>query len=264
MAVNIKNKLFETRDYSIFKRSRGNRPVDKAHVAQLKKLIADKDIGDPVKVNRGLEVIDGQHTLQARRELGLPVPYIIINSNDPLDIARFNTGRKNWSMESYLGHHCARGKMDYKICRQKMDQWGFPVSETMILLLKGTSGHKRMTNDFKLGNFKIPAGGIANIDRIGFCLNKLRQYFVSDSDSKRRLKRSVISAYIICDRHPQFDRNRFEKACKSKSALFLKGTSRNDFIEIFQKIYNGGLTRSKRINLLDWAINREYETFTEE
>ena len=51
MAVNIKNKLFETRDYSIFKRSRGNRPVDKAHVAQLKKLIADKDIGDPVKVN---------------------------------------------------------------------------------------------------------------------------------------------------------------------------------------------------------------------
>ena len=78
MPVNIKNKLFETRDYSIFKRARGNRPVDKAHVAQLKKLIADKDIGDPVKVNRGLEVIDGQHTLQARRELGLPVPYIII------------------------------------------------------------------------------------------------------------------------------------------------------------------------------------------
>ena len=63
MPVNIKNKLFETRDYSIFKRARGNRPVDKGHVAQLKKLIADKDIGDPVKVNRALEVIDGQHTL---------------------------------------------------------------------------------------------------------------------------------------------------------------------------------------------------------
>ena len=34
-----------------------------------------------------------------------------------------------------------------------MDQWGFPVTETMILLLKGTSNHKRMNNDFKLGNF---------------------------------------------------------------------------------------------------------------
>ena len=264
MPVNVKNKLFETRDYSIFKRARGNRPVDKGHVAQLKKLIADKDIGDPVKVNRALEVIDGQHTLQARRELGLPVPYIIINSDDPLDIARFNTGRKNWSMESYLGHHCSRGKMDYKICKQKMDQWGFPVIETAVLLLKGTSNHKRMSTDFKLGNFRIPAGGIANCDRIGFHLSKLRRYFYSDSDSNKRLKRSVISAYIICDRHPKFEWTRFEKACRSKSALFLRGTSRNDFIEIFQKIYNGGLPKGKRINLLDWAINREYETHTEE
>ena len=25
-----------------------------------------------------------------------------------------NTGRKNWSLDHYLNHHCARGKMDYK------------------------------------------------------------------------------------------------------------------------------------------------------
>ena len=175
MAVNIKNKLFETRDYSIFKRARGNRPVDKAHVAQLKKLIADKDIGDPVKVNRGLEVIDGQHTLQARRELGLPVPYIIINSNDPLDIARVNTGRKNWSMESYLGHHCARGKMDYKILKSKMTQYGIPVAETLVLLQKVNTKYRRHSDEFKLGTFKIPAGGIQHCDRIGAQLLKLKK-----------------------------------------------------------------------------------------
>ena len=49
-----------------------------------------------------MEVIDGQHTLQARKELDLVVPYIIIKSDDPLDVARLNTGRKNWSMEAYL------------------------------------------------------------------------------------------------------------------------------------------------------------------
>ena len=34
----IKNKYFETTDYSKFKKARGNRPVDEAHVNQLKKL----------------------------------------------------------------------------------------------------------------------------------------------------------------------------------------------------------------------------------
>ena len=116
----VNNKFFETRDYSMFKKVRGNRPVDQAHVQQLKKLIADKDLMDPIRVNANIEVVDGQHTLQARKELGLPVPYIIINSDDPLDVARLNQGRKNWSLDHFLGHHCARGKMDYKICKSKI------------------------------------------------------------------------------------------------------------------------------------------------
>ena len=117
----IKGKYFETTDYSKFKKARGNRPVDETHVQQLKKLIAEKDLYDPIRVNQNMEVIDGQHTLQARKELDKVVPYIIINSDDPLDVARLNTGRKNWSMEAYLNHHCARNKMDYKICRNKMN-----------------------------------------------------------------------------------------------------------------------------------------------
>ena len=38
----IQNKFFETTDYSKFKKTRGNRPVDEAHVQQLKKLISRK------------------------------------------------------------------------------------------------------------------------------------------------------------------------------------------------------------------------------
>ena len=81
----IKNKYFEPTDYSKFKKARGNRPVDTAHVKQLKRLIAEKDLYDPIRVNTNMEVIAGQHTLQARKELDLKVPYIIINSDAPLD-----------------------------------------------------------------------------------------------------------------------------------------------------------------------------------
>ena len=94
----IVNKFFETTDYTKFKKTRGNRPVDAAHVEQLKKLISDRDLEDPIRVNKNMEVIDGQHTLEARKQLDLKIPYIIMDSEDPLDVARLNTGRKNWSM----------------------------------------------------------------------------------------------------------------------------------------------------------------------
>jgi len=71
-------------------------------VQQLKKLIAEKDLYDPIRVNKNMEVVDGQHTLEARKQLDLKVPFIIMDSDDPLDVARLNTGRKNWSMENYL------------------------------------------------------------------------------------------------------------------------------------------------------------------
>ncbi len=90
----ISNKFFETTDYSKFKKTRGNRPVDPSHVAHLKKLIEEKDLYDPIRVNRNMEVVDGQHTLEARKQLDLKVPYIIMDSDDPLDVARLNTGRK--------------------------------------------------------------------------------------------------------------------------------------------------------------------------
>ena len=61
MNKDINNKFFETTNYSKFKKTRGNRPVDEAHVQQLKKLIEEKDLYDPIRVNKNMEVIDGQY-----------------------------------------------------------------------------------------------------------------------------------------------------------------------------------------------------------
>ena len=254
----IKNKYFETTDYSKFKKARGNRPVDEAHVNQLKKLIADKDLHDPIRVNKNMEVIDGQHTLQARKELDLVVPYIIINSDDPLDVARLNTGRKNWSMEAYLNHHCARNKMDYKICKSKMNQYGINVAEAVVLLLKQCSLWNRISTDFKTGKFSIPAGGIENCDKIGSKLMHLKKYFLGMDDTKRRLKRSMVIAYMIAERYPEFDYKRFKTACASKSSWFLSGTSTKDYIIIIERIYNSGRSK-KKIKLLDFFESKEYQ-----
>ena len=255
----IVNKFFETTDYTKFKKTRGNRPVDPTHVEQLKKLISDKDLFDPIRVNKDMEVIDGQHTLEARKQLDLKVPYIIMDSEDPLDVARLNTGRKNWSMMNYLDQHCARNKMDYKICKLKMNLYGMNVSEVIVLLLKLASLWNRISTDFKTGTFIIPAGGIENCDRIGSQLMQLKKYFAGMDDSSRRLKRSMVYAYIIADKHPRWDFPRFKTACKQRSSWLLSGTSTADYVEIFEKIFNAGRVQSKKINLVEFFKTKEYQ-----
>ena len=260
MNKKIENKFFETTDYTRFKKTRGNRPVDEAHVAQLKKLIADKDLYDPIRVNKNMEVIDGQHTLEARKQLDLKVPYIVMDSDDPLDVARLNTGRKNWSMENYLNQHCARNKMDYKICRNKMQQYGIAVAEMVVLLLKQTSLWSRISEDFKTGKFVIPAGGIEHADRIGARLMQLKKYFYGiEATKNKRFKRSMVVSYIVADKHPKFDHKRFLTACKSRSSWFLTGTSTADYVAIIEKIYNAGLTPKNKINLVDFYKSKEYQ-----
>ena len=259
MNKKIENKFFETTDYSKFKKTRGNRPVDSAHVEQLKKLISEKDLYDPIRVNRNMEVIDGQHTLEARKQLDLKVPYIIMDSDDPLDVARLNTGRKNWSMENYLDQHCARNKMDYKICRNKMQQYGIAVAEMVVLLLKQTSLWSRLVTDFKKGLFVIPAGGIEHADKIGTRLMQLKKYFYGiESTKNKRFKRSMVCSYIVAARHPKFDHKRFLKACQSRSSWFLTGTSTADYVAIIERIYNAGLTPKNKINLVEFYKSKEY------
>jgi|TARA_R100001440_G_scaffold1895_4_gene5920 hypothetical protein len=259
MNKKIENKFFETTDYTRFKKTRGNRPVDPTHVLQLKKLIAEKDLYDPIRVNKNMEVIDGQHTLEARKQLDLKIPYIIMDSDDILDVARLNTGRKNWSMNDYLNQHCARNKMDYKICRNKMAQYGINVAEAVVLLLKQASLWSRISQDFKTGQFIIPAGGIEHCDKIGGRLMQLKKYFYGmESEKNKRFKRSMVCSYIVAHRHPKFEHSRFLKACKTRSSWFLTGTSTADYVAIIERIYNAGLTPKNKINLVEFYKSKEY------
>lgn len=80
-----------TRDYEIFKTVNFNRNKSKYHIAQIKKIILQENLLHlhPILVNEKMEVIDGQHRLEAAKELNLEIYYIkdkisyehILNSN---------------------------------------------------------------------------------------------------------------------------------------------------------------------------------------
>ena len=72
-----------------------------------------------------------------------------------------------------------------------------------------------------------------------------------------KLTRSFITAFAVCSEHPRFKWERFKTALKSKSALLLRGTNTEDFIRVFDKIYNGNM--SNKINFIRYFVDREYQ-----
>jgi hypothetical protein len=88
---------------------------------------------------------------------------------------------------------------------------------------------------------------------------QLRKYFVGMEDTSKRMKRSMVHAYVIADKHPRWDFARFKTACKQRSSWLLSGTSTADYVEIFEKIFNAGRVPSKRINLVEFFKTKEYQ-----
>jgi hypothetical protein len=71
-------KILKTHDYSIFKTVNFNRDKSKKHIRDVIKIIKKENLLHlhPILVNNDMEVIDGQHRLEAAKELGLEIFYI--------------------------------------------------------------------------------------------------------------------------------------------------------------------------------------------
>ena len=56
------SNCFVTKDYKIFKKTKGNRPVSAAHIGRIKKAIAKKDLKLPILVTDNMEIKANQNT----------------------------------------------------------------------------------------------------------------------------------------------------------------------------------------------------------
>ena len=246
---NEDNVIHVTKNYDMFKTVKGNREIDKGHVARLKKEIKKRDLDLPIFINEYDEVVDGQHTLQARKELGKPIKYIRGAFENELDVAIMNANRKNWSMKGYLDFHIENGKKDYQIVRAMTKQYSLPLECAIFILAGGYSMWRETRNDFKQGKFRITH--LQRCNDLGGSLMFIKNNFGI------KLTRSFITAFAVCSEHPRFKWERFKTALKSKSALLLRGTNTEDFIRVFDKIYNGNM--SNKINFIRYFVDREYQ-----
>lgn len=98
---NVIGQIYQTTDYSKFKRLKGNRDVKNA-----KKIVDSiNDVGyvlSPILVNEKMEVIDGQNRLDALVKLDMPVVYMMQEGIGRKECQALNINQTNWTTEQFI------------------------------------------------------------------------------------------------------------------------------------------------------------------
>lgn len=152
---NIINNVFSTLDYTIFTSLEGNRIVNPLHVKKIVESMKNKVLFIPIIVNEQFQVIDGQHRLEARKQLNLDVPYIICPNYTLEDVHRANANHKQWSAEDFLNGYAEAGLQEYIYIKEIYEIHKDVVSISTLLCLI----NKERTHDhyktFKDGLFIV-------------------------------------------------------------------------------------------------------------
>lgn len=148
--------IVSTKKYSQFKNILGNRQLSKEHIHALSVEIQRNNLLEvcPVIVNEKMEVIDGQHRLEAAKRLGIPVPYVKVSGLGIEHVVRMNTSQKKWMMKDYVRLHMDLGNQHYIDLNDFVEEHKLSLHQG-IGLLSNQSYNTSKVNDFREGRWEI-------------------------------------------------------------------------------------------------------------
>lgn len=226
-----------TNKYEIFKFLEGNRNINKLHVNRLKKSMKQNYLYTVIMVNESFEVIDGQHRLQACKELKLPIRYMIAYGYGLEEVQRLNATAKTWNADDYMNGYCNLGFENYIIYRNYKNKYGFGHNETQALLLdKFIRGKDTGFND---GNFKIK--NLKKSIEKAETIIKVAPYY------KGYKRRSFIYSLMHLLEKEQFNFNEFIKKLKIQSTKLVDCINQDQYTMLIEEIYN--FKRREKVNL---------------
>ena len=226
------SEILQTKDYSIFKLVVSNREVDPAHVRSICKSINKNNLLhlNPIIVNPEMEVIDGQHRLEAAELLGLPIFYQVDSAVSKNDLADLNSVKKNWNTIDYINYWTMEKAPGFSILSKFLSEHPKIPASTALMLLSPEG--KRDMSSLKLG--QVDVLNITEATEIAECLKTFRR--IIDWAYERNF---VLAIYRIM-RTGKYDHSVMQKKLESQSRSLVKCINTVQYIELLEEIYNRG------------------------
>lgn len=170
--------VYFTTDYTIFKGVLGNRKVNERHAGRLTTSISKKNMLDrhPITVNEAMQIIDGQHRLQAAMTLQVPIYFMIEDADTGLEeVQQLNSYTKPWTSYDYLESYIALGKKPYIDFKEFIQQYQLSIEGGLVLIIGDNSS--RAYRMFKNGDLKFTEKQWEHGERLANALWELKNYF---------------------------------------------------------------------------------------
>lgn len=178
MAKNAIKILYES-NLSKFSFLEDNRKIDENHVSRLVTSIEKYGQMMPIIVDPQLQVIEGQHRLEACKKLKISVAYIIKQDATSKDIAIINNMQKGWGNKDYLNHFSHKNHPNHLTYIKIVKFFEvYPIQFSVgLMLLSGSNGLETGKDrgpfpSFRDGLFKIV--NLEEAERKGAQLSKLK------------------------------------------------------------------------------------------
>lgn len=227
-------KIYETKDYAVFRYIKGNRLLNEGHVKRLMESIKNKNLLEvnPIIVNSKMEVIDGQSRLSAAKQLGVPVYYMAAEASNLEDVRLLNINVKNWGIGDYLNSYLAQGAAEYYTLKKYHEEYAIPISVCLMLLAGGKGDRSAVRAMYKSGDFHVTSLSLAK--RIAEKLLDLRQY----ADRGLWRSRDFIIAVVNLDKDASIVHEKLLKKFKQSGLTIYRQGSAQDYLRRFKEVYD--------------------------
>lgn len=221
-------RIYNTKKYDSFKTVQGNRVVNPTHVKNLIKSISANNLLEyfPIAVNQDMEVIDGQHRLEAAKTMGLPVYYAVVYQTGLDDVQRINSNIINWKTNDYLHCFIEKKNENYIILNGFCIKYGLSVS--LVMTLMGYNG--KALDIFKAGKFKVK--NLFDANNMAEKLNDLKPYCEGSTWKDRELIKALFEIYKKVT-HAKL----IKQLNKSGQKIIGQATTK-DYMRVIEDIYN--------------------------
>jgi hypothetical protein len=219
-----------TKNYDQFGLYDSNREIDQKHVLYLMKKISRKNLlhVNPIIVDGDMNVIEGQHRLEAAKRLDVPIWYVMGEGVNKSDMSDLNAGRKNWKILDYVNFWTVEKRHGYDVLSRFINKYPHvPISSLVALL--STSGRCER-RELEEGNVNV-----ANEREAG----KVLEYLKAFRDFTDLAYTSYfIRAVLKIARVEGYDQDKMMRKISMQPRSLVKCVDTNQYIDLLEEIYN--------------------------
>ncbi|MGL5330598.1 MAG: hypothetical protein ACRDD7_15105 [Peptostreptococcaceae bacterium] len=224
MKLDVAGCIYSTYDYERFGFIDDNRELNPSNLSKLRKSFDDIVLFTPIKVDRYLNVLDGQHRFTVRKENGLPIIFFISDETaENLDKEQIST---SWKNTDYLNKWVKRGIEDYIWLESFINkhQITINIAQKILLISKGYS-QNRMRYELNHGEIVINS---AEREKMESTMNDINDFaFFEDHKSYK-----FLSAFIELYSFEKYNHDIMKQKLKTRKTALKKQLTKEDYLTV--------------------------------